>query len=295
MENPSRLPNFFNEISLAGLEGLARINLDDISSRLKFLEETFKTRNEELSQQSVGNKTRTQLLSSTDDVEFIVKAIVDESSLNTQTEFLNHWIAKMTLCQKSITMLVTYLRRKCEHYKIHWNEYSKIDQSDAFDKKRAFLTVLKTYTKIYGLCQNIGLAVSDYFSIYGLIKSNITIKENDFTKPLVTDPENTVSERISRLDRETENCLLANPSESILGFSAVRIELESYTTIKIQDKMRQNIRIKRGNNDLDVKFTSKFKTKDVFEMVKDLFPYQKEYDALNMIYGRSSSIYETNG
>lgn len=57
VENPSALPNILNEISLAGLVGLAQINLDGISSRLKFLEETFKERNKELKQESVDNKT----------------------------------------------------------------------------------------------------------------------------------------------------------------------------------------------------------------------------------------------
>jgi hypothetical protein len=74
------LPEFFNDISLAGLEGLAQQDLEDsISSKLKFLEETFKDRIEELKLQSVGNKTRARLLSSTDNVEFMLKAIDDES------------------------------------------------------------------------------------------------------------------------------------------------------------------------------------------------------------------------
>jgi hypothetical protein len=80
---------------LSGLEGLAQQNQDDISSILKSLEETFTNRIKELKSQSVGNITRTQLLNSTDNVEFITKAIVDEASLKTQTEFVNHWIAKM--------------------------------------------------------------------------------------------------------------------------------------------------------------------------------------------------------
>jgi hypothetical protein len=108
------LPKFFNDISLAGLEGLTQRDLEDIYSKLKCLEETFKNRIEELKLQSVGNITRTHLLNSTDNVEFIVKAIIDESLLKTQTEFFNHWIAKMILCQKMIIMLVTYLVRKCK-------------------------------------------------------------------------------------------------------------------------------------------------------------------------------------
>ena len=99
----------------------------------------------------------------------------------------------------------------------------------------------------------------------------------DFTKPLIPDPEITVSERISNLDLETENCLLINPEKSILGFAAVRMELESFIAIKLQDKMRQHIRIKDGNNKRDVKYTSKLQPIDVRMMVKDILPYQKEY------------------
>jgi hypothetical protein len=90
------------------------------------------------------------------------------------------------------------------------------------------------------------------------------------------------------LDRETENCLLINPEKSILGFSAVRIELESYIIIRIQDLMRQHVRIKDGNNKRDVKLTSNLKTKDVFSMISDFFRHQKEYEALNTIYRVSS-------
>ncbi|MGA7367813.1 MAG: hypothetical protein WBX01_01700 [Nitrososphaeraceae archaeon] len=97
---------------------------------------------------------------------------------------------------------------------------------------------MKTYSIIHGLCQNIGLSISDYFHLSRQIKFSISVKEKDFTKPMIADPEVTVSERLSQLSREIENCLLANPSESILGFSAVRIALESYIIIKIQNKMR---------------------------------------------------------
>jgi hypothetical protein len=39
---------------------------------------------------------------------------------------------------------------------------------------------------------------------------------------LVQDPNVQVSERIDEINRETENCLV-NPSECVLGLSAVRI------------------------------------------------------------------------
>ena len=44
--------------------------------------------------------------------------------------------------------------------------------------------------------------------------------------------------------------------------------------------MRQQIRIKSRSNDIDIKFTSKLKTEDVFHIIKELFPTQKEYEAL---------------
>jgi hypothetical protein len=274
---------------LSGFECLAEKNCDDISSMLNLLEESFQKHIEELKRQSVGNKTRTNLLNTTDNVEFIVKGIIiDESSLKSQTEFINHWIAKLILCQKTIRFLVNYLKKKCYDYKSHWKKYIEKDISEVRDDRYLFLTIHKSYGQIYGLCQNIGIAIDDYFKSYEEIESNIRIKETDFIKPYIADPEITVSERINLLDRETENCLLINPEKSIIGFSAVRIELESYILIKIQDKMRQHIRIKDGKNDRDVKFTSQLKTKDVFAMIKDLFPHQKEHDALDTIYRVSS-------
>ena len=81
---------------------LATMEYEDvISSKLKPLQETFERYIEELKKQSIGNKTRTSLLTSIDDyVEFIVKVIEGESSLKTQTEYINYWISKLMLCQK---------------------------------------------------------------------------------------------------------------------------------------------------------------------------------------------------
>jgi hypothetical protein len=228
--------------------------------------------------------TRTRLLNSTDNVEFIVKGIIDESSFKTQTEFINHWISKLKLCQSTISMLVKHLKRKCDHYKLHWQKYVEKNISNVPDARYLFLIVHKTYNQIYGLCQNLGIAICNYFNLYEKIQANIGMKERDFRKPLIADPEITVSERISLLDREIENCLLINPEKSILGFSAVRTQLESYVIIKIQDKMRQYVRIKDGNNERDVKFSTSLKTEDVFDLIKGLFQQQKEYDALHTIY-----------
>ncbi|MGA7369273.1 MAG: hypothetical protein WBX01_09095, partial [Nitrososphaeraceae archaeon] len=138
MHDTSGLCDFFNNLSLSSLESLAELNLENISIELKLLEGIFEEDIKELKQKSVGNKTRTRLLSSINDVEFIVKAITDESSLTTQTEYVNHWIAKLILCQKSTIRLVIYLMTKIEHYQFHWNEYKEIDQSDTFRKQRQF-------------------------------------------------------------------------------------------------------------------------------------------------------------
>lgn len=181
--NPSELVNFFNDISLSGLEGLAEKRLEDIASTQQLLEESFLEHIEELKQQSLGNKTRTKLLNSTDNVEFIVKGIIDESSLNTQTEFINHWISKLLLCQKTINMLVTYLKTKCKHYRLHWKEYNEKDPPDTFDKRRLFLQLIKTYVQVSGLCQNIGVAIYDYSELHGLVQSNIRVKEKILENP----------------------------------------------------------------------------------------------------------------
>ena len=93
-----------------------------------------------------------------------------------------------------------------------------------------------------------------------------------------------MSERTDEIIRETENCVLVNPSEGILGLSAVRIGLESLITIKIGDKINQHIRMKSQTNNANIRFTSKFKTEDVSCIIKELFPDKKEYEAFDKIY-----------
>ena len=88
MDNLSGLPYFFNDISLSDLDSLSELNLDDLSSILRNLEEMFEENINELKQLSIDNKTRTHLLSSINDVEFIIKAITDESSVKVQTEYI---------------------------------------------------------------------------------------------------------------------------------------------------------------------------------------------------------------
>jgi hypothetical protein len=118
MQSILKVADFFNELSLSYFEELAAKDCNDISSKLEVLERTFEKHIEELKALSIDNKTRTALLTSTSNVEFILKGIVDESSLKTQSEYLNHWIAKLILCQKTIVLLVKYLQRRCSHFQV---------------------------------------------------------------------------------------------------------------------------------------------------------------------------------
>ena len=287
MQNDIDTAEFFNRLSLSNFEDMARKSSKDISSRLKSLEERFENDIKGLTELSVGNKTRTDLLRSANTVEFILKGIVNESSLKTQTEYINYLISKLILCQKTVVLLVNILVNKHNRFELLWKKHDEEDNSSTKDERYPFHIIYELYGQIYGICQNIGNAIRDYFDLYQKIKSNISKREKDF-KALPADPEIQVSERIDEINRETENCLLVNPSESILGLSAVRIGLESLIIIKIGDKMRQHVRIKSRSNDIDIKFTSKLKTEDVFHIIKELFPTQKEYEALDKIYSMSS-------
>jgi hypothetical protein len=288
VQNDIDTAEFFNRLSLSNFEDMARKNSKDVSSRLTSLEERFENDIKGLTELSVGNKTRTELLRSVNTVEFILKGIVNESSLKTQTEYINHLISKLILCQKTVVSLGNILVNKHNRFKLLWKKHEERDNSITKDDRYLFHIIYELYGQIYGICQNIGTAIRDYFDIYQKIKSNISRKEKDFKALPVQDLEVQLSERIDEINRETENCLRVNPSESILGLSAARIGLESLIIIKIGDKMRQHIRIKSRSNDTEIKFTSKLKTEDVFHIIKELFPTQKEYEALDQIYSMSS-------
>jgi hypothetical protein len=285
VQNDIDTAEFFNRLSLSDFEDMARKSSEDIYSRLKTLEKRFENDIKGLTELSIGNKTRTELLRSANTIEFILKGIVSESSLKTQTEYINYLISKLILCQKTVVLLVNILVNKHNRFELLWKKHEEKDNSITKDDRHLFHMIYELYGQIYGICQNIGTAIRDYFDLYQKIKSNISKREKDFTLP-VQDPEIQVSERIDEINRETENCLLVNPSESILGPSAVRIGLESLIIIKIGDKIRQHVRMKSRSN--DIRFTSKLKTEDVFHMIKELFPTQKEYEALDKIYSMSS-------
>src|SRR5689334_7120069 len=83
LQPQSQIRDFFNLLSLYTFEQLTSMSYEDVvSPKLKSLRESFEKDIENLKIQSVGNKTRTALLNSIDDdVEFIIKGLVDESSL----------------------------------------------------------------------------------------------------------------------------------------------------------------------------------------------------------------------
>ena len=112
MTNDIEIAEFFNRLSLSNFEDMAGKSNEDISSRLKFLEEGFENDIEELTQLSDGNKTRIKLLRSANTVDFVLKGIVDESSLKIQTEYINCLISKIILCQKTVMLLVNILVNK---------------------------------------------------------------------------------------------------------------------------------------------------------------------------------------
>lgn len=62
MNDILRLPKFFNDIALNDLENLAELNLQDISSMMKLLEQIFEEYINELRQLSIDDIRTTDLL-----------------------------------------------------------------------------------------------------------------------------------------------------------------------------------------------------------------------------------------
>ena len=178
MQNDIDTAEFFNRFSLSNFEDMAGKSSKDISSRLKSLEERFQNDIKGLTELSVDNKTRTNLLRSSNTVEFILKGIVNESSLKTQTEYINYLISKLILCQKTVVLLVNILVNKHNRFEILWKKHD--ENSNTKDDRYPFHKIYELYGQIYGICQNIGTAIRDYFDLYQKIKSNISKREKDF-------------------------------------------------------------------------------------------------------------------
>ena len=289
MQNDIEKAEFFNQLSLSTFEDMAGKSSEDIFSRLKSLEVRFENDIKELIGLSGGNKSRTKLLRSAS-VELILKGLVNESSLSTQTKYVDYLMSKLMLCQKTVILLVNILINKHNRFKFLWKKPEEKDNSNPKDERYLFHTIYELYGQIYGLCQNIGTAIRDYFDIYQKIKSGISKREKDFKALHVQHSEFQVTERTDEIIRETENCLLVNPSESILGLSAVSVGLECLIIIKIGDKIKQHIGIKSQSNNVNVRFTSKFKIEDVSHIINELFPDQKKHEVLDRICMMSNNI-----
>src|SRR6266540_4601087 len=172
--------NFFNDISLFDFEELANFDCNNLSSRSSLIENQFKLDIAELKKKSVGNKTRTALLNYTEGMVLIVKGIVRERSLVTQTEYVNYWIARLLLCQNAIISIGKLIEFWCANYKLWWKKYIIGDISEVPDKRYLFREIYKIYTAINGACENIGVAINDYEELWDNVDSNISIKEADF-------------------------------------------------------------------------------------------------------------------
>ena len=81
-------------------------------------------------------------------------------------------------------MLGNYLKRRCYGFQHRWKEYQENNNN-----RRLFKDVNNLYGLIYGICQNIGIAIDDYSKLSGTTRSNICIKEVDFRPPYVENQE----------------------------------------------------------------------------------------------------------
>lgn len=117
-----------------------------VSPKLKSLQESFEHDIEKLKIQSVGHKTRNALLNSIDnDVEFIIKGLAEESSLRTQTEYINHWISKSILCQNTVFSLGDYLQRLSSIFQTTWRRYIENEKD-----RRTFVEINQIYGLFHG-------------------------------------------------------------------------------------------------------------------------------------------------
>ena len=179
MRNDIDMAEFFNRLSLSAFEDMAGKSTEDITSRLKSLEVRFENDIQELIEHSICSKPRTRLLRSAS-AEFILKGMVNESSLSTRTEYINYWMSKLMLCQKTVILLVNILINKHTRFKILWKKHEERDNSNTKDERHLLHLINEVYGQIYGISQNIGTAIRDYFDLYQKIKSNISKREKDF-------------------------------------------------------------------------------------------------------------------
>jgi hypothetical protein len=147
LQTQSQIRDFFNLLSLYTFEELSSIEYEHVvSPKLKSLQESFEHDIEKLKIQSVGHKTRNALLNSIDnDVEFIIKGLAEESSLRTQTEYINQWISKSILCQNTVFSLGDYLQRLSSIFQTTWRRYIENEKD-----RRTFVEINQIYVLFHG-------------------------------------------------------------------------------------------------------------------------------------------------
>ena len=145
----------------------------------------------------------------------------------------------MLVCQNILLELTKNLKFEYKRLIYDYEKYKNDDITEVVSKSRILNSCIMIQRKVYGFCQNIGIALYDYKEIYSKINTYLTIKESEFVQP----PKFTSPYGHYDIIREAEDSLLMNPSKSILGFSATRISMESYVLFKIQDMIRSHLRI----------------------------------------------------
>ena len=272
--------NYYNNIHLRFLDNEYFDTKDIIKKNIDLIQELSKIQNEILNNFQ-HPKTRKKLLNSQLNKEHFSWSILDETTLETQTKWINYWISKLKLCIRSIELITKYLERHSKNL----NELSSKSSQD----NNLSIHISETKKLCYETCQSIGIAIYDFIDTQKKIEDNLSVEENNFRQPMIEDSESTVSERLSMLRREMEKLLLSNPNESILGFSAIRIYFESFIIIKSLDKIRSYIRIIKEDNSIDATYTT-LNRKDVFLILNTLFPDIDNLTLriLNEIYTRTS-------
>ena len=97
-------------------------------------------------------------------MDLILKAIPNDQKIEvkTQTEYINHWLGKLLICQNVILQLLKNLKFEYKRLIYNYEKYKSNDTRDTQDRSRIFDNCIKIQRKVYGLCQNIGICLYDF-------------------------------------------------------------------------------------------------------------------------------------
>ncbi|MGC2570593.1 MAG: hypothetical protein WA364_03705 [Candidatus Nitrosopolaris sp.] len=180
--------SFFKQVCLKTLDQTDNLDLNNICIKLDELNDLFETQKSEI--KSKINLTGKKLLSK-DSVDLILKAIPNDqkTAVKTQTEYINHWLAKLLICQNVILQLLKNLKFEYKKLIYNYEKYKSNDITDTPDRSRILDNCIKIQRKVYGLCQNIGICLYDYKDIYLRINRYLAVKESEFIpSPEFTSP-----------------------------------------------------------------------------------------------------------